>query len=143
MYLFCYTSQWRIGSIILLYRSVAYPEYHFVTPVSGISGVSFCYNGRWRIGSIIFLHRSVAYRENHFVIPVGGVSGNHFFIPVSGVSGVSFQPNYFSFSALNSLCGLFDLHCHVFKGVPLFQPIWYVTKCEILTFAISLTTGTR
>ena len=46
-----------------------------------------------------------------------------FVISVGCVSGVSFQPITFSFSALISLCGLFYLPCHVFKGVPLFQPI--------------------
>ena len=75
---FCYTGQWRIRSIILLHRSVAYREYLFVITVGGVSGVSFSYTGRWRIGriillyrsvayrGIIFLYRSVAYREYHF-----------------------------------------------------------------------------
>jgi len=33
--------------------------------------------------------------------------------------GNTISTNFFSFSALIRLCGLFDLNCYVFKGVPL------------------------
>jgi hypothetical protein len=50
---------------------------------------------------------------------------------------ISFQP--ISFSALIRLCRLFDLHCHVYKGVPLLLPIPLLRdKVQNIEFSISL-----